>query len=41
VLAANLILVLDEGRLVVRRTNSDFVGQAGLDATRYERQFLA
>jgi ATP-binding cassette subfamily B protein len=41
VLAADLILVLDEARIVERGTHTELLEQAGLYATLYERQFLA
>jgi ATP-binding cassette subfamily B protein len=40
VLAADLILVLENGRIVERGTHTELVERAGLDATLYERQFL-
>jgi ABC-type multidrug transport system fused ATPase/permease subunit len=39
VLAADLILVLDQGRIVQRGTHRQLVAQDGLYATLYERQF--
>ncbi len=41
VLAADLILVLDHGRIVERGSHNDLVEQGGLYATLYERQFRA
>jgi ATP-binding cassette subfamily B protein len=41
VLAADLILVLDHGRIVERGSHADLVEQGGLYATLYERQFRA
>ena len=41
VLAADLILVLDNGRILERGTHTELIEQAGLYATLYERQFLA
>ena len=40
VLAADLILVFDQGRLVERGTHSELLKLGGLYATHYERQFL-
>ncbi len=40
VLAADLILVFDQGRLVERGTHAELVKLGGLYATCYERQFL-
>jgi len=40
VLAADLILVFDQGRLVERGTHAELVELGGLYATLYERQFL-
>jgi ATP-binding cassette subfamily B protein len=40
VLAADVILVLDRGRLVERGTHAELVRHAGLYADLYERQFL-
>src|SRR5712691_152765 len=40
VLAADLILVFDQGRLVERGTHAELVKLGGLYATLYERQFL-
>ena len=40
VLAADLILVLENGRIVERGTHTELVVRAGLYATLYERQFL-
>ena len=40
VLAADLILVFDQGRLVERGTHAELVKLRGLYATLYERQFL-
>src|SRR6266704_2918031 len=39
VLAADVILVLDRGRIVERGSHADLVEQGGLYATLYERQF--
>ncbi|MGH2850065.1 MAG: ABC transporter ATP-binding protein, partial [Solirubrobacteraceae bacterium] len=39
VLAADQILVLDEGRIVERGRHRDLAGAGGLYATLYERQF--
>ena len=39
-LAADLILVFDQGRLVERGTHAELVKLRGLYATLYERQFL-
>ncbi len=41
VLAADVILVLDRGRIVERGSHADLVEQGGLYATLYERQFRA
>ncbi len=41
VLAADLILVFDRGRLVERGRNEELVRQGGLYAALYQRQFLA
>jgi ATP-binding cassette, subfamily B, bacterial len=41
VLAADLILVLDEGRIVEQGTHSELVGAAGLYAELFETQFAA
>jgi ATP-binding cassette, subfamily B, bacterial len=41
VLAADLILVIDHGRIVERGSHADLVEQGGLYATLYERQFRA
>jgi hypothetical protein len=41
VLAADVILVLDRGRIVERGSHADLVEQGGLYANLYERQFRA
>jgi ATP-binding cassette subfamily B protein len=41
VLAADVILVVDEGRLVERGTHAELLAQGGLYATLYETQFKA
>ena len=41
VLAADLILVFDRGRLVERGRHEELVRQGGLYAALYQRQFLA
>jgi ATP-binding cassette, subfamily B, bacterial len=41
VLAADVIVVLDRGRVVEQGTHSDLLGQAGLYASLYELQFRA
>lgn len=38
-LAADLILVLDGGRIVERGTHTDLIDHGGLYATLYQRQF--
>ena len=40
VLAADVILVFDRGRLVERGSHSELIGRGGLYADLYERQFL-
>jgi ATP-binding cassette, subfamily B, bacterial len=41
ILAADLILVLDQGRLVEQGTHEELLGQGRLYATLYEHQFRA
>jgi ATP-binding cassette subfamily B protein len=41
ILSADVILVLDHGRLAEHGTHSELLGRGGLYATLYERQFLA
>ena len=40
ILAADLILVMDRGRIVERGTHSELLAHAGLYARLYETQFL-
>jgi ABC-type multidrug transport system fused ATPase/permease subunit len=41
ILAADLILVLDDGRLVEHGTHQELIERGGLYATLYEHQFRA